>query len=170
MTTAGHHASGAIVALAAAGCFWSNDAGVAVLALLLGIYFGATVPDWIEHPLLPVSMRLVPHRTLTHWWPIWIALIVIAHVAMHGALEAFVTGTAIGSLLHIACDATTPMGIPLTVPWRRVEVPGAGAGFLHEWACLAVLAVAAGAIAAFCHAVSPAGRLAIDAGRFLAGV
>lgn len=91
---------------------------------LVGILMGVKAPDYLE---LPIShtIRLIPHRTITHWLSLWILLLAFS---LHGMIfgnqltylaNSFFMGYALGGLTHCFCDAGTRMGIPVINPFRR---------------------------------------------------
>ncbi len=85
---------------------------------------GANAPDWLE-----VASRtedgqrrsLIPHRTITHWLPLWIIALWWGTANAGDTVGVFVVGFTIGGLMHLAMDWPNPMGIPVWVPWRRVS-------------------------------------------------
>lgn len=103
----------------------------------IGIFMAATAPDALEISYKdPKSYcgysRLIEHRTITHWWPIWCALWLYATpvaetVAGYAHLNAdflrhlvaIIHGLSIGALLHIFTDSLSPMGIPIVMPFRK---------------------------------------------------
>jgi membrane-bound metal-dependent hydrolase YbcI (DUF457 family) len=103
----------------------------AITALV--IVFAANLPDQLEFVsgFGPDGTRysLIPHRTLTHWPAIWLALLVAAvcdtqWVVLHAlgyavSLGAVVAGLALGALLHCFLDVFSPMGIPLVLPFGK---------------------------------------------------
>lgn len=83
-----------------------------------------TMPDWIEFPIYRNGVRrgsLITHRTITHWPPLWLAVIAWS-VHEGGILGAMTLGAAIGSLTHILADAPNPMGIPWLWPTDRLRI------------------------------------------------
>lgn len=124
MTGRGHRWTGLGAAfIAAAIARLSGMEWYAELAAALIAGSATTMPDWIELPFYKNGVRsgsLIAHRTITHWPPLWLAL--IAWGAQDGALfGAMAIGAAVGSLTHILGDAPNPMGIPWFLPHRRVR-------------------------------------------------
>lgn len=89
------------------------------VAFLLGCLAGARSPDHLEGELL--GMRLIAHRTVTHWLPVWLALAGLSlWLAVRFSLPGYlIFGYALGGLLHVLGDLLTPMGVPLLSPTRR---------------------------------------------------
>ena len=70
MTGKGHFSTG--VALTFATYTFTDSIGaIAWLATLFSV-FGSTAPDWLE--IRRGGDTLIPHRTITHWIPIWVGL------------------------------------------------------------------------------------------------
>jgi membrane-bound metal-dependent hydrolase YbcI (DUF457 family) len=83
-----------------------------------------TMPDWIEFPMYRNGVctgRLITHRTVTHWPPLWLAVIALG-VHEGGLVGALALGAAIGSFTHILADCPNPMGIPWLWPTRRLKI------------------------------------------------
>lgn len=72
------------------------------------------VPDTMETGFVG-GRRLIPHRTLTHWWPLW-AMLLQGAAWMPGIAHWVAQGVAIGALVHIAVDAFSPCGVPVLLP------------------------------------------------------
>jgi membrane-bound metal-dependent hydrolase YbcI (DUF457 family) len=109
--------------LAAAVVRLSGMSEFSELATALVAASSTTMPDWIEIPLYRGGTtvgRLIPHRTITHWPPLWLLLI---SWGIHDAsiIGAVVIGAAVGSLVHILGDAPNPMGIPWLLPHKRLR-------------------------------------------------
>jgi len=85
---------------------------------MLGIIIGSSAPDWMEKiSARPgrwhVSIPLFPHRTLTHWSPLWIAaLFEIWSAAWPWSLRMFALGFVISGLFHVLMDAFSVQGVP----------------------------------------------------------
>lgn len=130
MTKHGHYIVNACVS--AVTLFVKGD-----LLFSLGIFMAATAPDSLEISYKdPKSYcgysRLIEHRTITHWWPIWCALWIYAlpvataiasythlNIDFLQHLIGLLQGLAMGSLLHIFTDSLSPMGVPLVLPFRK---------------------------------------------------
>lgn len=67
---------------------------------------------------------LIPHRTITHWLLLWIALAgasIYSFQRSYAVDTAFWCGVALSALLHVVMDSRTPMGIPWFHPYKRTE-------------------------------------------------
>ncbi|TQV63771.1 MAG: hypothetical protein FNT29_06450 [Halothiobacillaceae bacterium] len=92
------------------------------LSFLLGALMGGRAPDWMEFNRAPGGGRraLIPHRTLTHWPPLWLGLGLLGlHLAPSAAMDMACTGFVMAALLHLLMDFLTPMGIPLWSPFGK---------------------------------------------------
>lgn len=122
MTGKGHALVGVGVGLGLAGFF---PAGVPAILAFAGAVSGSTAPDWLELPQRASfwggqGVRLIPHRTLTHWWPLWVAAILSTVQFLHGAFFApWLIGFAAGGLSHLLVDLPNPMGIPILTPFAK---------------------------------------------------
>lgn len=111
----------------------------------LGFLLGSTAPDTLEMSYRKSGTpgdkpwhygRIIPHRTITHWAPLWLALLALVHYSLpgyqyfHGLpligqvdiafyVRHFLEGYIIGCLLHIVADWTTPMGVPFWHPFGK---------------------------------------------------
>lgn len=122
MTGAGHRWTGigaAFFAAAVARLLGLPEVPAAAVAAA-----STTIPDWIEIPCYRGGFRvgsLIPHRTITHWPAIWIALTCWAW--HHGDfLGGIALGAAVGAITHILGDAPNPMGIPWLLPHKRLRI------------------------------------------------
>lgn len=118
MNQLGHHITA--VALGVAGAAVAVQAGEPVQAGLffLGAFAGASAPDWLELPF--PGGRVIPHRTLTHVPWLWlIALLLVAEALRGSWLWPLSLGFILASILHLAMDSLSPMGIPLGNPAGR---------------------------------------------------
>jgi membrane-bound metal-dependent hydrolase YbcI (DUF457 family) len=108
-------------------------------------YVGGTAPDWLEIAHAEFSSQqqrwvrrsIIPHRTITHWWPLWLILLagVIAWpvpawiislglfngenlftVNLAPLLRAVLAGFAAGGVMHLIMDVPNPSGIPILTP------------------------------------------------------
>ncbi len=116
-----HRLLGTAVAFASAS-ITMQFGGSAVLAFLC-TFPGSTAPDWLE---IPYGGRgedrrsIIPHRTLTHYAPLWLgvlggALWLLAQqpVAAVNLTASAAAGFSLGALSHLFLDLLTPLGIPL---------------------------------------------------------
>lgn len=100
--------------------------GFPAFAAIMGL-LGATAPDWLELPFLrgedlhgrPLRLSVIPHRTLTHWVPLWLLLLAGGLWQAAQLPGSLAVGFAVGGLTHLLMDVPNPMGVPLWVPWRR---------------------------------------------------
>lgn len=140
MTGNGHKKVNAAFSLSAAYLTYTlltaNSIPLAIVAALFTI-LGARAPDWLEIPLKS-GHRIITHRTITHWFPIWVLLIIGAlHFNYHNAygidfisdhpmvlatLSLSVIFFSFGCLLHILFDLPNPMGIPFLSPVHRFSL------------------------------------------------
>lgn len=105
--------------------------GSAVLAFLCA-YPGATAPDWLEIPYGErgaTRRSVIPHRTLTHFVPLWMGLLGISiwgllqtPAVMINLLASASLGFACGALSHLALDLLTPLGVPLFSLRQRYQL------------------------------------------------
>ena len=124
---------------------------------LVAAVAGGIVPDVLDQKLA----RLAPgkrlrqkvfnkiHRSTTHWFGWWLALLVLALQApaslvdMAGPLAPVMRpvalGLALGALSHVLLDMLTPHGVPLLPVTRRlkVAVPLCSTGSWREYLVLA---------------------------------
>lgn len=129
-----------------------HGAGPAIFLIFaaasIGAWIGVTAPDTLEiaRPVKQEGAQgavwkrvsVIPHRTLTHWWPVWGCLLAVClaglpkslwadavgapHAAAGLAAHAIGTGLtafAIGGLLHLLGDLPNPSGIPRLLPFGR---------------------------------------------------
>lgn len=86
-----------------------------------------TLPDWAEIYTYKKGVRtgtLIPHRTVTHWPPLWLGLMYVAFHYLDPYPAAILLGVCVGAMAHILADAPNPMGIPLLWPHKRVSFFG----------------------------------------------
>lgn len=123
MTEDGHRLTGIGAALLGAALAHAAG-GYAVPAILLALP-GATAPDWLEWPRRTAGgsrTSVIPHRTLTHWVPLWLIAAGFGWAMAENPVASGLLGFAVGGLTHLAVDLPNPMGIPLWTPWRRVSL------------------------------------------------
>lgn len=121
MTGRGHRLTGIGAAFIAAAIARLTDTPEFIAAAVA--LTATTMPDWIEIPFYRNGTRvgsLITHRTITHWPPLWLALIYWG-ILQGGVVGAMAIGAAIGSLTHILGDAPNPMGIPWILPYKRLR-------------------------------------------------
>lgn len=124
MTGRGHRWTGLGAAfLAAALVRMSGLPGFPEMAAAAVAGASTTMPDWIELPFYKGGVRsgsLIPHRTITHWPPMWLGLIIWG-LHDQSLIGALIVGAAVGSMYHILGDAPNPMGVPWLLPHRRIR-------------------------------------------------
>ena len=142
MGRTGHHLTGLAAGILTAAAGW-HTFGVSSLAAVPFGWSGGSAPDWLEisHAEFSgsrqkwVRVSVIPHRTITHWWPLWLAaatLVVIwpVHVpAIHlfaaktiqtnGILRMALAGFVAGGVMHLLMDVPNPTGIPILTPMAR---------------------------------------------------
>jgi len=110
----------------------------------VGFLFGSTAPDTLEMSYKKLGSegtkawhygRIIKHRTLTHFWPLWVAALYLSimvipsysslhqilnyHIDLVILLNAAFLGYIAGGLGHLITDSATPMGIPLKTPYGK---------------------------------------------------
>lgn len=91
----------------------------------VGVMSGASAPDWLEGVFFFRNRRIsiIPHRTLTHWLPVWVAAFYLVFTAsLDWYVLALANGFIASSVLHITMDAFSKSGVPLLLPMRRFSV------------------------------------------------
>lgn len=107
----------------AMGTLAASQLGHDEIFVVLGSFIGARAPDWLESAVYNKKrrwkLRLLPHRSLTHWpWP-WLLLCGFAALALPWWGQALLLGFALAGLLHLMLDFFTPMGIPFGNPFGK---------------------------------------------------
>lgn len=120
MTGKGHALTGIATAIAV----WpfATRHGFQPLFLALALSLGATAPDWLECPWydrLQHRRSLITHRTITHWWLMWLSLLIYGWRRPDALEASLMVGFAVGGLLHLLMDAPNPRGIPILTPRSR---------------------------------------------------
>jgi len=114
----GHHITAVGLGTAGAAITLSSGGMIPAALFFAGAFAGASAPDWLEMPF--PGGRVIPHRTITHVPWLWVAGLFIALGYMEGSwLLPLVIGFILASLLHLAMDSLSPMGIPLINPAGR---------------------------------------------------
>ncbi len=99
-------------------------------AFLGGAVVGGRAPDKLEIARwgrwTNRRYSLIPHRTLTHWWPVWMGLLIYSVLLVSQADDFTQTATswgllgfAISGVLHLALDVMTPTGVPILNPFGK---------------------------------------------------
>ena len=137
MTGKGHWGTG--VALTFATYTFTESLGaIAWLATICSV-FGSTAPDWLE--IRSGGNTLIPHRTITHWIPLWLILFFwsvfsidpnyfeflsyfsfLDNYALNETVRDCLLGFSIGGLLHLLFDLPNPMGVPFLTPFHRISL------------------------------------------------
>lgn len=103
----------------------------------LAVFLAASAPDTLEISYRSSSgykgySRVINHRTITHWWPLWVFLwyyslqisffladITHTNTSITHYLNSFILGYAVGGIVHLSVDALSPMGIPILTPFSK---------------------------------------------------
>ena len=138
MTGKGHHISGVICAFGFAQL--AHDLGLSAWVVGIGVVLGSKAPDWMEINI--GKKRLITHRTITHWLPLWMLALCLSFVyidlinARAAGLGELLVGFSIGGLLHLLLDIPNPMGIPVLTPTKRLSLnlwkSGRNEFFIHS--------------------------------------
>lgn len=89
---------------------------------VIGVLLGTTAPDWLEVSwwnFLGNRKSLIMHRTLTHWWILWVVLFMLALFIKDTLEGMFTIGFCIGALTHLLFDLPNPHGIPMFMPYGK---------------------------------------------------
>lgn len=112
------------------------------IGAIISGWAGGTAPDWLEIARAQKTnlnnyerKSLIPHRTITHWWPIWIIPlsflvfeVFYTHESFEGLFISFLIISFIfGALTHLLMDVPNPMGIPIKLPFKKYRYS------LHLW-------------------------------------
>jgi inner membrane protein len=137
----------ALTALALATVIVAASPTQAGLLVGVGVIAGASLPDSLEMPSWYNSQRSsrIPHRTLTHWFPLWMFCAVVAE-HLPAPWSHLLIGVAISGALHVLVDAASPMGCPVINPFRRhrLKNPLYRTGESSEYPIIAIALVIAG--------------------------
>ncbi len=126
MTKQGHYGFGIGTGLMT-GAGVLHLSGSPVLAGLAGMaaLMSSALPDTLEIKwrLWKKRHALIPHRTITHWLPLWLGAVAwlgsqlegLANVSQRSVLLAAGMGMTSGCLGHCVADAMTPRGIPMGI-------------------------------------------------------
>lgn len=121
MRKAGHTMVGVGVALATS-AFQPDYFSMALVSA--GAIAGASAPDWLEISRGEYKggrwhrVSVIPHRTITHWVPLWVIGLFLAVFSRNPLLLGFM----LSGLAHLLTDFPNPMGVPVVHPWKRVSL------------------------------------------------
>ena len=127
MGRTGHRLTGIAAGCLVACAFWRSD-GVLSLAAIPAGTFGGTAPDWLEIAHAEYSQKyqrwmrqsVIPHRTITHWWPLWVLAASLPFlIRMPVLLNMATMGFVAGAWMHLLMDLPNPTGIPMATPRAR---------------------------------------------------
>ena len=134
MTGKGHFSTG--LAFSVSAFLFSKDVGAISWLSSIFCIFGVNAPDYLE--IRKKEKTVIPHRTITHWIPLWICLFLYSLFSINSTYFDFFSyihfekldtvvasallGFSIGGLLHLLFDLPNPMGVPLLTPWHRVSL------------------------------------------------
>lgn len=138
MSPTGHNLTAAALGAAAAYPLYLHGDPLTAALWFAGAMLGGRAPDWMELFRWEGGIRysLIPHRTLTHWPPLWLGLLIAALVLVPEAYREPAVAFVAAGWLHLLLDFLTPSGVPLLNPFgRRVSLRVYRAGaFLPETA------------------------------------
>lgn len=145
MSRTGHNWTAASLAASGAIVLWNlQPHSLVVCSWFLGALLGASAPDYLEVVYgwdeRGRRKSLLNHRTWTHWpYPWFAACAVLGAKWDNGLFDYFSAGFISASLLHLAMDILTPMGIPLRWPTgKRSSLNIYKTGHVRELAVIAV--------------------------------
>jgi hypothetical protein len=127
----GHRLTGLAAGVLVAAWGWVHFGGISLTAVPAG-YFGGTAPDWLEISRAEYSQKyqrwmrksVIPHRTITHWWPLWMMSTIAAWfvIPTYPAFALWLPaalGFLAGGWMHLIMDIPNPTGIPIKTPRAR---------------------------------------------------
>ncbi|MBN6740612.1 metal-dependent hydrolase [Acidithiobacillus sp. MC6.1] len=150
MGKTGHQLTGLAAGLLTAAACWHLWGSAALVAIPTGI-IGGTAPDWLEVAHAEYSqarqqwvrVSVIPHRTVTHWWPLWVLALAAATTLSFPTTTTYhlfslrldpdqflmptCMGFVAGGLMHLLMDLPNPTGIPIVTPFSRSRKS------LHLW-------------------------------------
>lgn len=116
---------------------------------LAGVAFGSVLPDVLDQSMArALVFRNLAfnklHRGVTHWFGWWLVLLFTGLLQPQQVnLTLFITGTALGGLIHVALDLCTVGGVPIA-PWSKkhmISLKLCKTGSLQEYFFLAAASV-----------------------------
>lgn len=93
----------------------------------IGMLVGSSAPDWLEMSRKEQGkwVRAIPHRTLTHWLPLWLGalwLVWAEQIIGFWMFELLIVGFLLSGILHILVDACSLSGVPLWTPFGKTRL------------------------------------------------
>lgn len=150
MSPTGHNLAGVIVAAAGGYVISGSHDPLSGALWAGGAMLGTRAPDWMEMFRWVGGRRfsLIPHRTLTHWPPLWVAFSIAAALTLQGDGLLVATAALTTAWLHLLLDFATPSGIPLLQPFgKRYTARLYRSGdLIRETAALSTIAITAAVI------------------------
>lgn len=135
MSPRGHYLTAMTAGIAATAAWMHVGAGADApgaaggAALIAGFVLGSRAPDVLEIASFVGGERvsLIPHRTFTHWIPLWmLVLLGVWMLWIQPATpiwaKALVAGFGASGALHVLMDFMSPTGVPLLLPTARHRV------------------------------------------------
>jgi membrane-bound metal-dependent hydrolase YbcI (DUF457 family) len=129
MTGHGHRITGCILATITAPM--ALDMGMTGYLMAIFTIIGASAPDFLEIRAANGN-TVIKHRTITHYVPLWIALLAYGCLPFipltpplptpNAIVSEIIIGFSLGGLLHLLWDLPNPMGIPVFTPYRRLSL------------------------------------------------
>ena len=131
MGRTGHRLTGIAAGCLSACALWSTFGPLSLAAIPAG-YFGGTAPDWLEIAHAEYSTKyqrwmrksVIPHRTITHWWLVWVALSALLAIwpfrfQADTLIRMAGAGFVAGAWMHLLMDIPNPTGIPIATPYAK---------------------------------------------------
>lgn len=136
---AAHFRAGAMLGLIAMpAVYYSTSNLVLAICAVAGSVLGSSLPDQLEIYWHTggglkkgwfargynegVRHSIIPHRTITHWFVLWVCLSGYTILKTINdptyPVNIFLLFLVLSGLIHVCMDANTRMGIPIIHPWR----------------------------------------------------
>lgn len=135
-----HSYAGLALGLLGGGAVLSLVDAYAALGFSVGAILSSSLPDQLEFKWHTgggekfslwgkkykdgVRHSLIPHRTITHWLLLWLALACFAtfqFIESQDVVSAAFSGAALSGLLHVVMDSHTKDGVPWFHPYKRTS-------------------------------------------------